>query len=79
MSDLRTRIAAALAAEFDGQARKFDDAGWEGVADAVIHELGLRQEIGYQNNGNIITTLGGETLSHLRQIHRYVTDWTADE
>ena len=39
--DLRTRIAAVLAAEFDGQARKFDDAGWEGVAIAVIRELQL--------------------------------------
>jgi hypothetical protein len=41
MSDLRTRIAAALKARYDGFAADWLNAPWEEVADAVIAELGL--------------------------------------
>ncbi len=64
MSDLRTRIAAAIAkAQFD-----FDEGepyngpeDAEVLADAVITELGLEEELTY-----------GGTM------RRYVTDWKAD-
>ena len=60
MSDLRTRIAAALLERFFAREDVALDA-----ADAVIRELGMRQETTYDRSWKTGT--------------RYVTAWKADD
>jgi hypothetical protein len=70
MSDLRTRIAAAI--------QGVDD--WRGVtdpailADAVIAELGLYRE---GSESRTVTNEFGATF-RVEGGHRYVTDWVPD-
>lgn len=74
MSDLRTRIAAALRAEdekprlcpFDGEPTM---ASYDRLADAVIRELNLHRNDEEDEYG------GYEPTGR----HRYVTDWKADD
>ena len=64
MSDLRTRIAAALAkADQDWCS---DNPLYEDMADAVIRELGLTRE------------QLGQLTCQSQPVHRYVTTWNAD-
>ena len=63
MSDLRTRIAAALRQELFGNGGD-GDVEPEALADAVIAELGLRQEI-----KEAVKTPPKLTFT------RYLTDW----
>jgi len=68
MSDLRTRIAAALKAqaEFRG-IYKIADFDFPFLAEAVIRELGMRREA------------DPKAQFHMEPPRwRYVTDWTAD-
>ena len=81
MSDLRTRIAKVLAAHRDNYGNDCQ-CGWvdntdlykeftgheQHVADAVIRELDLEREESFMRPGHEGTTL-----------HRYVTDWKADD
>jgi hypothetical protein len=64
MSDLRTRIAAALKARYDGFAADWLNAPWEEVADAVIAELQLEKQ-----------TLNREMWAAAPNVHRYTTPW----
>ena len=70
MSDLRTRIAKALYGQilhpvplFDSQPDEVKDA-WLADADAVIRELGLRQE---------------RQQGPYNFLYRYATDWMTDD
>jgi hypothetical protein len=63
MSDLRTRIAAAIEGEVDHLVPRSDI---ELAADAVIRELGLRQEAAFDSKTDRL--IG----------HRYVTAWISD-
>jgi hypothetical protein len=70
MTDLRTRIAKALYGQilcpvplFDSQPEEVQ-AAWLADADAVIRELGLRQE-NQQGPYNFL--------------YRYATDWMTDD
>jgi hypothetical protein len=65
MTDLRTRIAAALE-RADKEPQPFDQGpvGYEYLADAVIRGLGLEVESGGTYE------VGGKATSY-----RYVTDW----
>jgi hypothetical protein len=65
MSDLRTRIAAALKARYDGFAADWLNAPWEEVADAVITELQLDKQFGCPVAGH----------HSCRCSHRYTTPW----
>ena len=68
MSDLRTRIAAALKTAND---RVAGFIGYDEMADAVIRELGLKEERGdKQRPMHVCATPGLH--------HRYVTDWKSD-
>jgi hypothetical protein len=80
--DLRTRIAAVIY----GAASQWDDYPWDalaahvqalylGQADAVIAELGMREQTG--NNAAYPQVI--PCAEYLRTHHRYVTDWKADE
>lgn len=73
---LRTRIAAALKkqAEFRG-IYKIADFDYPFLADAVIRELGLRQE---STHRVIYPDLPAEIIKGKRYT-RYVTDWNADD
>jgi hypothetical protein len=77
MSDLRTRIAAAMRKEFYENEEATDDdctwVNWELMADAVIQELGLRKQ---EQTGEIVNIIEGDGINYGR--HRYVTDWKAD-
>ena len=68
MSDLRTRIAAALKKVDEAQAPWAGPVSYDGLADAVIAELGLRQETVYAWNNHRSWPTGT----------RWVTDWKAD-
>lgn len=70
---LRDRIAAALE-RADKTPQPFNDGpvGYEYLADAVIHELGLRQETSYG------TTYPNVPVED-RRLNRYVTDWQAEQ
>lgn len=76
--DLRTRIAAALRG-MTGANASGDPITYEGMADAVIRELGLRIEYGALDANNCgrssdydeLTALPGETIKT-----RFITDWT---
>ena len=70
MSDLRTRIAKALYGQilcpvplFDSQPEEVQ-AAWLADADAVIRELGLRQE---------------HQQGPYNFLYRYATDWMTDD
>ncbi len=66
--DLRTRIAKALQGNAD------DGYSWEDwllLADAVIAELGLREEVERQRQYS--------WNPDRPTLHRYVTDWKADD
>ena len=70
MTDLRTRIAKALYGQilhpvplFDSQPDEVKDA-WLADADAVIRELGLRQE---------------RQQGPYNFLYRYATDWMTDD
>jgi hypothetical protein len=71
MTDLRTRIAYAIA-QADG-----DDPGMEPascdyeMADAVIRELGLREE----SRGPVTAYRAGQYRDN-QTLRRYVTQWT---
>lgn len=66
--NLRTRIAAVLPKIFDRIADG-ELVEWGDMADAVIRELGLQREKNLP--------LGDERFH--QPMHRYVTEWTADE
>ncbi len=65
MSDLRTRIAAAIDQRYNQEAIGHTYEVCLMAADAVIAELGLRRES---------TRQIGPTAAH-----RYITDWKADD
>lgn len=77
MTDLRTRIAAAI------QSIRIQRAGdAEEMADAVIRELGLREEFGaldaddsgaLYDSRDEIKLCRGESIKR-----RYITEWEAD-
>lgn len=78
MTDLRTRIAAALyarAIERLGWNRSWDNLGapsqqlWLDDADAVIRELGLKRASRPSDYGHVNYPPG----------YQYITDWIADE
>lgn len=69
MSDLRTRIAAVLAAESERRYLPINPKYAQDMADAVIRELGLRQESEY------IDLDDGHAGGYPHQHHRYVTEW----
>lgn len=68
--DLRTRIAAVIMDACHGV--YLDETVT--AADAVICELGLRQQ---RESGEIINTGGGAPIMYGRT--RYVTEWENDE
>jgi hypothetical protein len=72
MTDLRTRIAAALKAqaEFRG-IYKIADFDFPFLADAVIRELGLREE----SRGPVTAYRAGQYRDN-QTLRRYVTQWT---
>jgi len=75
MSDLRDRIAAAMLRIFDEDRTLSVDMGAFIVADAVIAELGLREE---RTETEALTNEQGATW--FRQGgYRHVTDWKADD
>lgn len=84
--DLRTRIAAVLQEHPPVRLQsQFDWLDWtEKRADAVIRELGLRQEqrdLMDGECGQSINYITGKVTNHYRAAtrqSRYVTDWTAD-
>ena len=65
MTDLRTRIAAAIRAVDDMRVCKLHDADIKFITEAVIGELGLR-----------IQVAGPDGIAYGK--HRYVTEWRAD-
>ncbi len=74
MSDIRTRIVAAM------KERAERDTDWMLVdlADAVIAELGLREEV--SQRGALIRPTSELVTVPLLKIHRWVTEWeTTDE
>ena len=74
MSDLRTRIAAVVADVMNGTPEKPER--WDFLlADAVIRELGLREQTG--NDAAYPQVI--PCADYLRTHHRYVTDWKADD
>lgn len=89
MSDLRARIADALLGDHcvQGMTAPCDDCRAHALrqADAVIAELGLRDEWGaldHDMGGVLADTreeITAQPLHHSERImHRYITDWTAD-
>lgn len=70
--DLRTRIAAALKTAND---RVAGFIGYDEMADAVIRELGLRQE---STNRVIYPDLPAEIING-KKYTRYITDWRAND
>jgi hypothetical protein len=76
MSDLRTRIAAVLA-DADGMSwNEWSQPAQDGYllrADAVIRELGLREE----SRGPVTAYRGGQYRDN-QTLRRYVTQWTTD-
>jgi hypothetical protein len=82
--DLRTRIAAIAEAHYNedipGYTKDGCSCGYTGpwpphLADAVIAELGMREQTG--NNAAYPQVI--PCAEYLRTHHRYVTDWKADE
>lgn len=69
--DLRTRIIAAL---YDGG--EMPAAKAARLADAVIRELGLRQE---HRDGSILRDGFGQPIRVIMPKQRYVTEWTENE
>ena len=72
MVDLRTRIAAAV---FDTRVNQGDPivtmVDCDGIADAVIRELGLMQQWkALTENGEEMTVDSGENL-----VTRYISEW----
>lgn len=75
MTDLRTRIAYAIA-QADGDLPGMEPAQQDyELADAVIQELNLRPEKGQRSNPD--GPLWGGNNRHT--VTRYVTDWKADD
>ena len=72
MSDLRTRIAAALRTA-DRRVAGF--IGYDEMADAVIAELGLREEHRERSYGN----WPNQPQVIYRKQRRYTSDWKNDE
>jgi hypothetical protein len=73
MSDLRTRIAYAIA-QADGDEPGMEPASCDyEMADAVIAELGLRKQ---SQTGDIVNFIEGDGINYGR--HRYITDWEPD-
>ncbi len=68
MTDLRTRIADVIARH------RMDRSNYE-MADAVIAELGMREQTG--NNAAYPQVI--PCADYLRTHHRYVTEWEADD
>lgn len=71
MTDLHSRITAALLREDQLRVCKLSDADIKFMADAVIAELGLRRES--MTDG--ISPVDDPPAWH----HRYVTSWVADD
>jgi len=73
MSDLRTRIVAALE-RADKEPQSFDEGpvGYEYLADAVIRELGLRQE----RRGPVTAYRDGQYYPD-SSIVRVMSDWVS--
>ena len=74
MSDLRTRIAAIVVSVIGDSLGSGTELGLD-VADAVIAELGMREQTG--NNAAYPQVI--PCADYLRTHHRYVTDWKADD
>ena len=80
MSDLRTRIAAVIARH------RMDRSNYE-MADAVIAELGLRQEWGIRERGEPEPGWLADTRDKLAPklrpaellMRRHITDWESDD
>lgn len=72
MSDLRDRITAAIKAEAELRGiYRIADFDFPFLADAVIAELGLREQTG--NDAAYPSVIS--CAEYLRTHHRYVTDW----
>jgi hypothetical protein len=69
MSDLRTRIAAALSERYDGMAADWLNASWEDVADVVMKVL--RED----PNVEILGTWQGAELRHRDEDGRLLSSW----
>jgi hypothetical protein len=74
MTDLRTRIAAIVVSVIGDSLGSGTELGLD-VADAVIAELGMREQTG--NNAAYPQVI--PCADYLRTHHRYVTDWKADD
>ena len=68
MTDLRTRIAAAIRAVDDMRVCKLSDADIKFIVEAVIRELGLRREVDDRASFRMEPSRA-----------RYVTEWNTDE
>jgi hypothetical protein len=77
MSDLRERMAVALASEkwVNLLGNGYDMNDLRALADAVIAELGLYRE---GSEPRTVTNEFGATF-RIEGGHRYVTDWKADD
>lgn len=69
MTDLHSRITAALLREDQLRVCKLSDADIKFMADAVIAELGLRLD----------STCHIHDREGKQRCHRYVTEWIADD
>lgn len=76
--DFRTRVAAALLGDhcIQGMTQPCDDCREHALrqADAVIRELGLREE---RTESETVTNDQGATF-YREGGYRYISDWTAD-
>lgn len=83
MTELRERIIQAIQASGVLVYRN----EWKPIADAVIAELGLRQEWGIKERdepepgwlGDTREELTGKVRPGEQLMHRHVTDWKADD
>jgi hypothetical protein len=73
MSELRDRIAAVLRQELFGNGGD-GDVEPEALADAVIRDLGLREE----SRGPVTAYRGGQYQDN-QTLRRYVTEWTTHD
>jgi hypothetical protein len=90
MTDLRTRLAAAAANAHYGEgwdnSNQDDREYWMTVADAVIRELGLRENFAVTDeDGDFVYVSEDRETSDTYTVHpgdhllrRYVTEWTTD-